>query len=349
MTKLNSTISMENYDSFIELLLKKGSKKYDLLFFDVIHTKKYSPYFLDLNQFLPKDIISLYNNKIVDEVCKYNGHLYGLYGKDILKTWNELVISGKYIYYHEKEKGNTDLIGYNGFIPDNESCMCSIHELIYSFRKTKDSPFPGYRSQEAIDALNKLKEIKENISSDFIFQNEDLFNIMTIINGNSIFTKYWRIPYNHPDLKPSILPGKNDGVSGTTIGGFNIGVNRYISKNNQEATLKVLKFITSREFQKEMIVTQNYISGMMSLYDDDDVCNVMECDLIKELQPIARPISEVEDYDNYSHQFQNHIFQFMYGNQTANDVLGEIDDITKIYYMTLDSKDTKSGLYMFIL
>eukprot|EP00833_Pecoramyces_ruminatium_P001843 jgi/Orpsp1_1/1175875/evm.model.c7180000055549.1 len=135
MTKLNSTISYENFDSSIELLLKKGSKKYDLLFYDVVYTKKHSPYFLDLNQNLQKDHLSLYNNKIVDQICKYNDQLYGLplyinlsvlysnvkllknYGKDIPKTWDELLTTGKYIYDKEQKKGNTKLVGYNGFIP----------------------------------------------------------------------------------------------------------------------------------------------------------------------------------------------------------------------------------------
>jgi len=48
---------------------------------------------------------------------------------------------------------------------DEESGIFSINEMIYSFRKTVDSPLPKIRSQEAIDALNMIKKIKNEIAS----------------------------------------------------------------------------------------------------------------------------------------------------------------------------------------
>jgi len=43
--------------------------------------------------------------------------------------------------------------------------MCSLYQLLYSYRETKESPMPGFNSQTSIDALNKLLEIREKISS----------------------------------------------------------------------------------------------------------------------------------------------------------------------------------------
>jgi len=39
------------------------------------------------------------------------------YGKSIPKTWDELIDTAKFISVKEKEKGNTNLILYNGLFP----------------------------------------------------------------------------------------------------------------------------------------------------------------------------------------------------------------------------------------
>jgi len=57
---------------------------------------------------------------------------------------------------------------YNFFFKkkkEQEAAIMSALEFIYSFRKTKDSPYPKYTDQEAIDALNKIKEVKDALSS----------------------------------------------------------------------------------------------------------------------------------------------------------------------------------------
>ena len=49
-------------------------------------------------------------------------------------------------------------------ILDSEECLCSINELIYSFREYVTSPFPGLSSEEAIVALETIKYIKDIFS-----------------------------------------------------------------------------------------------------------------------------------------------------------------------------------------
>ena len=53
---------------------------------------------------------------------------------------------------------------FNNII-DNANTMCSIYQLLYSYRETKESPIPEFNSQASIDAINKLLEIREKISS----------------------------------------------------------------------------------------------------------------------------------------------------------------------------------------
>jgi len=43
--------------------------------------------------------------------------------------------------------------------------MCSFYEFLYSYRNSTESPFPDLNSKDAIDALEKLEKIKNNISN----------------------------------------------------------------------------------------------------------------------------------------------------------------------------------------
>ena len=47
--------------------------------------------------------------------------------------------------------------------------VCSIYELIYSSRKTYDSPFPEFTSPEAVEAAKLMKKIKKDVSSGTTF------------------------------------------------------------------------------------------------------------------------------------------------------------------------------------
>ena len=55
------------------------------------------------------------------------------------------------------------------FFIDSEQGTCSIYEFIYSCRDSKESKFPELTNQTTINALKKLKEIKNKISSGKLF------------------------------------------------------------------------------------------------------------------------------------------------------------------------------------
>eukprot|EP00833_Pecoramyces_ruminatium_P001529 jgi/Orpsp1_1/1175561/evm.model.c7180000054357.1 len=114
----------------VESLLIKKKDKYDLFFYDNAFTQKYGNYLLDLNDYLSKEDIEIYDSKLISEICTYENKLVGLpysisysmlyynyglldkYNKTVPKTWDELINISKYIL--EKEN-NPDLIAYNGF------------------------------------------------------------------------------------------------------------------------------------------------------------------------------------------------------------------------------------------
>jgi len=78
LTSNNSTIQPDAYASAIDLLLKRKSDKYDIFFFDNVDTVRYSPYFIDLKDYLKEEHIAMYPEALKSEAFSYNNKLVGL-------------------------------------------------------------------------------------------------------------------------------------------------------------------------------------------------------------------------------------------------------------------------------
>jgi len=153
----------------------------------------------------------------------------------------------------------------------------------------------------------------------------------------------------NPFYKVSIIPGRKEGVSSSLMGGNNVSASIYSSKEKQEAAIKVIEFITSKENIKELSLRNNVLTGISSIYDDEEVCKVMDCELFKSIQPIVRPTKENENYDEYSMKLRYYVYDFVYGDKSAKEVLKEIIDLRKIYSISLDTKETSIGVIFFCL
>jgi len=158
-----------------------------------------------------------------------------------------------------------------------------------------------------------------------------------------------------PDLIPlitykaSTIPGVKEGISGSCICSFNLGINKYIDKENLISTIEAFKFLTSKELQKKLLKKNYTISSISSLYDDEEVCEVIDCELYKSIQYIGIPKDVGMRYDEYSEKLESYLYDFLYGNATAKDSLKKINDITKIYKISVDTKDSVIGLISLIL
>ncbi|ORX76240.1 hypothetical protein BCR32DRAFT_304052 [Anaeromyces robustus] len=171
----NSTSSYVDYGSLVEVLLKK--KMINMIFiFMIMFIRQSLPITLEYSV--------LYSNMIL--LNKYN--------KTVPKTWNELLETGKYILNEEKKQNNTDLIGYNGLFNYDVEGICSINEFIYSYRNSVDSSFPDLTSQESIDALEMIKKLKNELSSDYDFKLNNDYAMLKLFDGNAIFIKFWIFP-----------------------------------------------------------------------------------------------------------------------------------------------------------
>jgi len=90
-------------------------------------------------------------------------------------------------------------------------------------------------------------------------------------------------------------------------------------------------------------------SAIDELYNDEEVCAILDCHLLKNLQPIIRPSSLIRNYDDYSYHHTLYIHEFLYGDKTATETLNNIINILKIYTISINPKESIEGFIVFII
>jgi len=368
--------SYANFKSLVETSLKKSNninndknstnEVYDIYVYDNKYTNIYGPYLLDLKDNLPKEYIEMYDSKIVNDVCTYKDEVVGLpmfvsfevlyskrelldkYNKPIPKTWDELIDTCKFIM--DKEKDDHELICYNGLFDDTEIGLYSLYEFIYSCRDSYNSTYPNLQDQSFIDSLIMLKKFKEQTKSDDIFRSNENFTALKLMGGKYIFLKYWFLGEQMFILNYiSNLPGIKEGISGTTVAGNNIGIIKNISKEKKEAALEVVKFFISKEYQRQGFENGLFMSAINEFWYDKDVCKNEETrNIIQNVQFTIEPEFIKKEPGNYRKKYQKYIYQFLYENKTIDETLKQINDIKKIYYVSLNTENTYVGLICFI-
>ncbi|OUM63925.1 hypothetical protein PIROE2DRAFT_9456, partial [Piromyces sp. E2] len=155
----NITLNVVDYGGMVEAFLKKTTAQFDMFMVDAVYTRPSKT--------------GIYKDKLVavplyiDNGALFsNKELLDKYKKKPPKTWDELIETAEDIMLQEKNEGNDDLVGYLGNFPKEETAMCSAMEFLYSYRENIDDKLPPeYLSKNALDALNKLKEIQDKVSS----------------------------------------------------------------------------------------------------------------------------------------------------------------------------------------
>ena len=165
-----------------------------------------------------------------------------------------------------------------------------------------------------------------------------------------LFSHFWDFEHNIQNYVISPFPGRKKGISGSCIGGYLLGINKYISDERKKAAAVVLKYFTSAEFQKKFVIKyyQSY-SGMNILYDDEEVCSYVDCKLIKNIQGIERPSAIVDNYESYSNKITNLIFEFLYNGKSVTETLREIDDFTKISYYYIKYSFLNFSIFLILI
>ncbi|ORX36187.1 periplasmic binding protein-like II [Piromyces finnis] len=214
-----------------------------------------------------------------------------------------------YIIYMEKEheNGNKNLKGYAGQFSAYEGLTCNIVEWIYSYRESYGSECKYFSDEAASNALEKIsKFLDEGVMPVENFEYKEDESLKEWLDGNLIFIRNWpgsiktsSVKFEGSSIKFGVtpLPGQQEGISASTLGGWVIGASKFTK--NQYIAAKTVEYLTGEEFQRFKAKHFNLLPTMDHLYADSEVCEVIQCDLFKNMQGVLRP-SDGNRYSEYT-------------------------------------------------
>ncbi|KAL6607138.1 periplasmic binding protein-like II [Neocallimastix californiae] len=359
---VNSSKQTTEYEKMVSQQLNGKNSKYDFFMIDSVWTGRYGEHLLDLQGKINSESVSLFNQVNLDS-CKYKNKLtalplysdYGilLYRKDLLnkynqpvpQTWDQLEYIAEYIMERESLLGNRDLEGFAGQFKAYEGLTCNIYEWIYSFRNSIDTKIDFFNDESSLRALKKLISLldKSIISTEALIYDEALSS-QRWEKGKVLFMRNWpnsikstEESFNITGIKFSFgatkLPGRKNGLSAATLGGWNLGVSRY--SNKPLIAAKVVEFLTGWESQKERALKFSVLPTIKSLYYDKEICNVIMCDIYKDIQAINRPSND-ENYLDLSEVIYETIHKALENTISADSAIRTIKKYTNVEYVDIN-------------
>jgi len=294
--------------------------------------------------------------KVIDLADTYNGDLVALpiymdggllyYRKDLLEasgisappnTWEELVRSSLAIQPKMRKKRPDfyafvwqgaeyeglicdflEFAGSNGgFVledgsihvntPQNRRAVQFMHDLIWKYK---------------ISPPNTYTEMKEE-------QVRRWFQ-----RGDALYERNWPYAYRLHEEEGSVvrdrtgiapIPAPKGSTSVSTLGGWHIGVSRF-SDAKREA-LEFVKYVTSYQGQKQMVLLLGWNPGRQDLYSDKEIVEKMpNFPKLKEIFRNARPRPMVPYYTQVSEIVQTKINGVLAGRFPADGALAEADE-----------------------
>ncbi len=310
--------STDEQHQFYVINLEGKSSDFDVLSMDVIWVSEFARagWLEDLDHLLSEGERNDFFPVTMDAVT-YEDRVYAVpwyidagilfYRKDLLRkygfpppeTWQELVQTAQYITAREP--------GLYGFIwqgKQYEGLICNVLEYFWSnggevLRNDKvviDSP-------ENIFGLYFMRNLlaKYKVTPPFVTTATEEPTRRIFGDGRALFMRNWPYAWNTFEKEGSPVRGKTGigplpsfpgGTSSSTLGGWQLGLNRY--SKHPEAAEKLIRFLTSPESQKTLALTIGYKPSRKSLYGDKDL--IREQPVISSLYHIflhtrPRPVS----------------------------------------------------------
>ncbi|HEY4644004.1 MAG TPA: ABC transporter substrate-binding protein [Bacteroidota bacterium] len=230
-------------------------------------------------------------------VLYYRKDLLAKYAFDPPGTFDELVHSSQVILEGER---NPELRGFIWQGKQYEGLVCNVLEFIWSNRGdvitdgrvTVDSP-------QCVEALRFIRDliVRYKVSPEMVLTGMEESTRHLFGAGKAIYMRNWPYAWNLFQDEGSSVRGKvgviamphfEGGESAATLGGWQLGVNRYSRK--KEAAVALVKFLSRYESQKYVVLTMGFKPSRLDVYDDPDV--LREQPFIADLKSVllkARP------------------------------------------------------------
>lgn len=274
----------------------------DVMQLDVIWPGLVAENLLDLGEVIPEDMLSAALDGHFERIVAANnvdgrqvaipwftdaGLLYyrtdllEKYGLEVPTTWQELTDAATTIQEGERAEGNDEFWGFVWQGNAYEGLTCDALE--WQFSATGENFIDGDGNPQVTDdawiaQLELAASWVGNISPDGVtgYQEEDARNVFQA--GNAAFMRNWPYAFSLGNAEDSAIAGLFDvsplpegeaGVRAATLGGWNLGVNRF--SENPEAAAALVLFLTSEDEQRIRAVEGSYNPTIESLYEDEAV------------------------------------------------------------------------------
>ncbi|WP_294982315.1 ABC transporter substrate-binding protein [Tabrizicola sp.] len=280
------------------LWLAAGATDIDLYQTDVIWAPQLADHFVDLTE-AAKDLAPTHFPSIIESQT-VNGKLVALplftdapalyyrtdllekYGKTPPKTWAELAETAKAIQDGERAEGKADMWGFVWQGNAYEGLTCNALEWVKSFGGGQIVEADGtisINNENAVAALEAAKSWVGTISPDGVlaYQEEEARGVWQ--TGNAVFMRNWPYAYtlgNGDDsavkglFGVTTLPvGKDGDSSAATLGGWNVAVSKYSTK--QDAAVSLALYLAGPEAQKTRALIASNLPTIVALYDDPEI------------------------------------------------------------------------------
>ena len=337
------------------LWLAAGATDIDLFQTDVIWAPQLADSFVDLTE-VAKDLAPTHFPAIIQSQT-VNGKLVALpiftdapalyYRKDLLEkygvavptTWAELTVAAQTIQDGEKA-ANPDFWGFVWQGNAYEGLTCDALEWVKSHgggQIVEPDGTVSINNPNAIAALEQAKAWVGTISPEGVlaYQEEEARGVWQ--TGNAAFMRNWPYAYglgNGDDsavkglFGVTTLPvGKAGDTSAATLGGWNVAVSKYSTK--QEAAISLAMYLAGPEAQKQRAINESNLPTIVALYDDADIAAAQP--IIPQwkdvfLNAVPRPSAPtLGKYAEVSSKFFNAVHATLSGTGSAADNLAALE------------------------
>jgi trehalose/maltose transport system substrate-binding protein len=334
------------------LWLAAGATDIDVYQTDVIWAPQLAEHFVDLTE-AAKDLAPQHFPSIIESQT-VNGKLVALpiftdapalyyrkdllekYGKEPPKTWAELTETAQMIQDAERAEGKADLWGFVWQGNAYEGLTCDALEWVKSHgggQIVEPDGTISINNPNAAAALEQAKSWVGTISPEGVlaYQEEEARGVWQ--TGNAVFMRNWPYAYglgNGDDsavkglFGVTTLPvGKEGDTSAATLGGWNVAVSKYSTK--QEAAISLAMYLAGPEAQKQRAIAESNLPTIIALYDDADIAAAQP--IIPQwkdvfLNAVPRPSAPtLGKYNEVSAKFWSAVHNTLSGNGSAAENL----------------------------
>jgi trehalose/maltose transport system substrate-binding protein len=343
------------------LWLAAGTQDVDLYQTDVIWAPQLADHFVDLTEaakdLAPTHFPSIIESQTVDgklvalpiftdaPALYYRKDLLEKHGKPVPKTWDELAATAKEIQDAERAS-NPDIWGYVWQGNAYEGLTCNALEWVKSYgggQIVEPDGTISINNENAIKAIDTVKGFVGTISPEGVlaYQEEEARGVWQ--TGNAVFMRNWPYAYGLGNGEDSAVKGLfdvaplptggGDNTSAATLGGWNVAVSKYSTK--QEAAISLALYLAGPEAQKQRALNETNLPTIVALYDDPEIAE--KAPIIprwKEvfLNAVPRPSAPTKGkYNEVSSKFWSAVHSSLSGNGTTAENLElleiELDEI----------------------